>query len=719
MPTANRAIEQAVIPLGLFALASDPQGNGEGRGREYGVTFIKAGYVRRRDGKPAPWRIPAETLRAAVSLLDSRAVFIDHAGWFDNPSLRNLAGVTFDPEWNQATESIDGRLRLHDTEAGNLAGALLDQVLADQMAGRPVPDVGLSLVFYGRHDMIDVGKEPGEDYERVTTEIVHVESCDLVFGPGAEGRIKSALSAVALTPAALTPATLTPDPSPRGRGEGERSPERSLNNVNSAGSSPETAELPAEQKEIERRDRDREGKGSLSPVSISSLLTTFGGVTMDPEEVQTEQQNSVVSAPAAPPVQPAPAGGDTLLSALASLQQQVAHLTAALGRQEEPTVVQGMGQPPRVQGMQSGIERFAPTIDWLFGVQGAPYPDPQFRRADMIYQALTGDWEWRGVFNPDRVMLAGVNTTDLPNLAVNAMNKVILLQWASLRAYRWYELVSAVVPNDGSTHDMTWVGTGGIEVLPVVAEKAVYTELSLADTKETDAFAKYGGYVGITMEMFRRSEIAKIQAVPLGLARSAVMKRSANIAELFTANAGVGPTLDQDSKALFHTDHSNIATTAFGTDATAWSAADLSIWNHAELGSAKPLAISPKYMLCNRALFRAALVVFGYGDGQPTTYVPEAMDRGADDPRPWPIAVPDFSDANDWAAIVDPKLYPVIMMSYAQGGQGGTHPMPELYAVTSETQGLVFTNDTLPVKVRDWYAYGVNGYRGIAKRNVT
>ena len=111
-------------------------------------------------------------------------------------------------------------------------------------------------------------------------------------------------------------------------------------------------------------------------------------------------------------------------------------------------------------------------------------------------------------------------------------------------------------------------------------------------------------------------------------------------------------------------------------------------------------------------------MVFGYGDGQPTTYVPEAVDRGPDDPRPWPIAVPEFTDQNDWAAMVDPKLYPVICMSYAQAAQGGAHPLPELFAVTSETSGLVFTIDTFPVKVRDWYAYGVNGYRGVAKRNV-
>jgi hypothetical protein len=57
-------------------------------------------------------------------------------------------------------------------------------------------------------------------------------------------------------------------------------------------------------------------------------------------------------------------------------------------------------------------------------------------------------------------------------------------------------------------------------------------------------------------------------------------------------------------------------------------------------------------------------------------------------------------------------------MSYSQNPGGRNHPAPELFAVVSETSGLMFTNDTLPIKVRDEFAVGVNGWRGIGKRNV-
>ena len=117
-------------------------------------------------------------------------------------------------------------------------------------------------------------------------------------------------------------------------------------------------------------------------------------------------------------------------------------------------------------------------------------------------------------------------------------------------------------------------------------------------------------------------------------------------------------------------------------------------------------------------LYDTALSVLGYGEGMPTTYAPEAQGRGFADPRPVPLVVPDWTDANDWAYVVDPAVFPVIQMSYSQQPGGRRHPAPELFSVVSETSGLMFANDILPVKVRDEFALGVNGHRGIGKRNV-
>ena len=130
------------------------------------------------------------------------------------------------------------------------------------------------------------------------------------------------------------------------------------------------------------------------------------------------------------------------------------------------------------------------------------------------------------------------------------------------------------------------------------------------------------------------------------------------------------------------------------------------------------MGLFPRYWLGPADLYDQALALFGYGDGVPTTYAPEAQTRGIHDPRPIPLAVPDFTSSTDWAYIVDPQVFPVIHISYAQAPGGGVHPAPELFTVASPTAGLMFSNDVLPIKVRDWFAVGVNGYRGIGKRNV-
>src|SRR5690606_26390839 len=98
-------------------------------------------------------------------------------------------------------------------------------------------------------------------------------------------------------------------------------------------------------------------------------------------------------------------------------------------------------------------------------------------------------------------------------------------------------------------------------------------------------------------------DIMQLQAIPRALAAAAVRTRSAAVSAIFTANGGVGPTLGQDSKALFHLDHSNLATTALGADATAWRAARAERFQQAELGRGKALGTFPRFLLVPAELY--------------------------------------------------------------------------------------------------------------------
>jgi hypothetical protein len=407
---------------------------------------------------------------------------------------------------------------------------------------------------------------------------------------------------------------------------------------------------------------------------------------------------------------------------LTALQAQVNRLQAAL----EQRVVQLGGQPPRTGrppvsggtislGAQ-GLDHFRAAFEWVFGMSGAPLPPPELRRTEHLYRLLTGDAEWHGVFRPE-VAFASANSTTLAGLAADAMNKVIVELYERLAHYRWFEQIVAVQPTDGTLQDMQWIQFGGLANLPQVAEGAAYTELSVDDTKESAGFVKYGGYVGITDKMLRNSEIARLQAIPRALTIAALQTRSAAIASIFTQNGGVGPTLAQDSKALFHADHGNLATTAYSW--SAWKAARLECAKQAELGSAKRQMLFPRYLLVPADLYDQALIDFGYGAGPaPGTPNNDVNPLPSSDPatRPIPIAVP------------DPPTPPIGPTSPTRSSLHHLHgPTPttrrraillELFVALSETAGLMFTNDTLPIKVRDTYAYGVATYRGVGKRNV-
>jgi hypothetical protein len=419
-------------------------------------------------------------------------------------------------------------------------------------------------------------------------------------------------------------------------------------------------------------------------------------------------------------------GENVMTEELSTRISELEGVVSKLNKTIEDGIIQIGNQPPRGQSLSmgpTGLETFQGYFDWLFGAPGAKLPPPELRRADALYRAVTGDVELRGVFDPSRVAFAAANTTTLADLAVNAMNKVVLELYTNLSAYRWYEQIVGVQATDGSLQDMQWLQFGGVANLPVVAEGAAYTELTVTDTKETSSFTKYGGYVGITDKMIRNSRIDELQAIPKALTIAAIRTRSAAIAGIFTQASGTGPTLAQDSTVLFHSNHgSNVQTTQFSI--AAWAAARLECTKMAELGSSKRQVLWPKYCLVPVDLYDSALIAFGYGagpGGYPGTPNNDvhiyAVDRPGDT-RPVPIAVPDWTDATDWAYIVDPRISPVLCMAYADNPGGTSHPAPQLYSVTDPSSGLLFTNDTLPIKVRDYFAYGVATWRGIGKRNV-
>lgn len=629
--------------------------------RTYAVTLITAGTLEGHN-----LTLPPAVLARDWTTFDlpNLTAFVDHPGLFDTPSVSRILGQYRNIQLDG--DAITATLELAPTPLAADLQPLLDLAATDPTHA---PDIGLSANLWAHID---------HDNHQILA-LQQVESVDIVFRPASIGaRLNHILASTkgahhmddALNPGAPNGAPTAPAAAPP--------------------AAPENALI-----EYQRRYAD---------ATLDLSLQNSGLPVASQDLVRAQLAGTTPTV-------------DAIDAAITTQRDLIAKLA-------QETAIFGFGNPldrgkHRIQ-LTTPLEEAQEIVDWIFGVTGAKTPEPSMRNSAQVYYALTGDRAWQNKFFRENVMFANANTTTLADLATNAMNKIILEMWTGLGAYRWFEPLVTVSPHDGTLNDMAWISFGGIGDLPVVSEGAAYTEATVADSKQTDGFVKYGQYVGITEEMMRKSQLARIQAVPRALAISAIRTRSAKIAAIFTTASGTGPTLDDDSTVLFHSNHgSNVQTTAFSI--SAWKAARLECYKMTEAGSSKRLGFWPKYCLVPGDLYDDALVAFGYGSG-PGGYPGTGnndVNPYSGDARPIPVSVPDWTDTNNWAYMVDPMLQPILMMSYAQAPGGGRHPEPELFSVANETAGLLFTNDTLPVKIRDWFAYGVATWRGIGKRNVT
>jgi hypothetical protein len=207
------------------------------------------------------------------------------------------------------------------------------------------------------------------------------------------------------------------------------------------------------------------------------------------------------------------------------------------------------------------------------------------------------------------------------------------------------------------------------------------------------------------------------------LAQAAWLTLSKAISTIFTTGAGVGPTMS-DSVVLFHANHSNLGTTALSV--TEYGVVRTAMRKQTEVNSSERLGAltAPKYILVPPDLEITALQVLASqhdytyalanAPAAPSNVFAEGDELQArmNSARDRVIVIDLWTDTNNWAAAADPRLYPTIGVGFRYGR------VPEVFSVASPTADLMFTNDTMPVKVRFFFATGPMDYRGLYKENV-
>ena len=626
-----------------------------------------------QSGEPNGWRIPQDVLVASLPMWEGASMYLDHPGFFDSPSVKDLVGVVRWPRWE--TNAVAGEAHILDIQQAQTAVELLDTILTMRQAGDSAPRIGLSAVLSIDWEM--------QKQQRVVTAITKVWSVDIVFEAAAGGDVNRILNSLrsnimenekeaqapALAPAPAVPAIgagLTPAPAV---------PDQTLANALLLAQCQQLLDM-------------RLAAEHFPPAVTAAIRSKFS------------------------------ANGSLRLFAPDELEAEIAAAKAiAAAYTNAGESIQGMGHPahlgqPVVAGMWSDLDRLQAAYDRLMGLPvESQFADvPRLTGIRELYHLVTGDRAMRGQFQPTLAMFANATSTTLAELTRNVINKAVSVTWSNLQDYRWWERVVAIRDFE-SLKQVSWVTGGGFGDLATVGEGQAYPEVVWDDNRETSSWLKKAGYLGLTLEMIDQDDTEKWRMVPEGMARAALRTLSASVGNIFTQAAGAGPTL-ADGFALFQAaNHANLRTVALS--AAEWDQNVQAIFKQTELNSARRLALRPTLLIAPIELRKTGVQIFVSaqepGGNNNEVNVAGIDQRFMDDNV---IVCPEFTDANDFVSMVDPRIAPAIGCGFRFGRT------PEIFIAGDPNSYLMFHNDVLPVKVRYFYNVGVIDYRPVAKNNV-
>lgn len=300
-----------------------------------------------------------------------------------------------------------------------------------------------------------------------------------------------------------------------------------------------------------------------------------------------------------------------------------------------------------------------------------------------------------------------VTTAGMTSIVKNALN-VLLANEYSQREQWWGPIVRQ--ENVDTLDQATLVRTYGLNSIAVVPEGSTYQELAWEDQEETASYVKHGNYVGITLETLLQDKVGVVRNMPIHLADSWYNTVSDLVSSVFTVNSQTGPVLGTTG-ALFNATaitnaagHVNLLTTALSY--SEWHVVRRAMQRQTSqpLGVGRRLLIEPKYLLIPLDLESLAIEM------RESELVPNQQSGGETGGANLGIqtvntirgtfeyiVVPQWTDANNWAAVADPVQNPAIWLIWLNGKR-----VPELVTADAEGAGAMFTNDVLRFKVRQF-----------------
>jgi hypothetical protein len=247
-------------------------------------------------------------------------------------------------------------------------------------------------------------------------------------------------------------------------------------------------------------------------------------------------------------------------------------------------------------------------------------------------------------------------TSDFPSILANVQNKILREAYENTPATFQHWTVKGSGEN---FKELSRVQLSEAPALSEVAEKEEYSYGSFGESKEVFQIKKYGKLFRISWEAMVNDDLQAFARIAKAFTASAKRGLNSAVYSVLTTNAVMS-----DGTALFHDDHSNLATSGAAIGILPLSAARLAMRTQAGLNTTDPLNIEPKYLIIPAALETTADQTINTMEGL-------SADDGPGTRNPFyrkltvvPEPFLDTIDDDAWFVSADPAFFDTVEVAY-------------------------------------------------------
>jgi ATP-dependent protease ClpP protease subunit len=263
----------------------------------------------------------------------------------------------------------------------------------------------------------------------------------------------------------------------------------------------------------------------------------------------------------------------------------------------------------------------------------------------------------------DRVMASTgyITTSDLPNTLLAGIERYLKEQFQAAAS------PLAMLAFEREVADFRPYATVQLSESPELREVVEHGEIEHAGIDEnavTNSIGTFAIIFAFTRQAIINDDLGAVQRHVQQIGTGAALTEARKLAALFTANGGLGATMQQDGVPLYDAAHGNLAAAAALSVDTLGASRKL-MRQQLGLDKTTPIGFAPRVLLVGPALETA-------GEKLITQITPMTAETANPFAQRLTLAVePRFGDSLAWRLFADPKIAPCIEIAHLRGS-GGT-----------------------------------------------